>query len=622
MPNTLLHGEYSVLLVALSLLVASLASFVAIDTAQRIWTARGLRRRVWLLMAALAMGGGIWSMHFIGMLAFMLPVDVTYDLGLTFGSVVLAVIGAAAGFAIIGRHGSPLAVLTAGIALGLGVAAMHYSGMEAMNMRAMISYDPMLVGLSVAFAVAAATTALWVTIRVSGFWWRILSAMIMGLAVYGMHYIGMEAAMFHAQSVSAPYYGGYQVDPYVLAFVIAFGTITILMLQLVTTAVDRRFTAYREREAVILRQSEARFRRLVENASDFIFVVDLQGMIHFASCPNSGLTEKAEGAELDEMLQGPAIAELIARLAQSAAGETWTHAEGSYLTLPGRGRREFEVTACNLMDDPAVRGIVLTLHDITQRQRAAAELQYAKNLSDEANRVKSEFIANMSHELRTPLTAILGFSDLIRSQAFGPLSNERYLEYADDIHNSGDQLLAIINDILDISRIEAGQLDLQEETLLAQELVQDSLRILEQKAQKKGIELIEACRADLPAFRGDGRRLRQVLINLVGNAVKFTPSGGKIRVIVEQARDDGVVFSVRDTGIGIPQDKIDQVTKPFFQVDGTLSRQHEGVGLGLAISRSLVEMHGGTLDAESTPGQGTTFLFTIPARRVQAWAVA
>ncbi|MGM0562433.1 MAG: MHYT domain-containing protein [Pseudomonadota bacterium] len=420
MTDTLIQGDYSPLLVTLSLLVASLASFVAIDTAPRIWAASGLRRHVWLLLAALAMGGGIWSMHFIGMLAFMLPVDVTYDLGLTFGSVVLAVLGAAAGFTIIGRQGSLLAVLTAGLCLGLGVVSMHYTGMEAMNMRAMVSYDPLLVGLSVLFAVAAATTAVWITIRVSGFWWRILSALIMGLAVYGMHYIGMEAAKFHAQPALAPAYGGYQVDPYILAFVIAFGTITILMLQLVTTAVDRRFSAYREREAEILRQSEARFRRLVENASDFIFVVDAQGTIQFASCPNSGLSEKAEGSELYELLQGPAVEDLVARLAQSTSGETWGHAEGTYLTLPGRGRREFEVMARNLMDDPAVTGTVLTLHDITHRQRAAAELQYAKNLSDEANRVKSEFIANMSHELRTPLTAILGFSDLIRSEAFGP----------------------------------------------------------------------------------------------------------------------------------------------------------------------------------------------------------
>ncbi|MGM0562434.1 MAG: sensor histidine kinase [Pseudomonadota bacterium] len=183
-------------------------------------------------------------------------------------------------------------------------------------------------------------------------------------------------------------------------------------------------------------------------------------------------------------------------------------------------------------------------------------------------------------------------------------------------------MLAIINDILDISRIEAGQLELDEETLQAQELVQDSLRILEQKAQKKGVELIDSCNAELPKFSGDGRRLRQVLINLLGNAVKFTPSGGQIRVHVQQDSDGGIVFSVQDTGIGIPEDKIEQVTKPFFQVDGTLARQHEGVGLGLAISRSLIEMHGGTLVAESTPGQGTTFHFTLSARRVQAWAAA
>ncbi|MFC4352112.1 MHYT domain-containing protein [Fodinicurvata halophila] len=622
MSDALLQGEYSLLLVALSLIVASLASYVAMDTAQRIWESSGLRRGVWLLLAAVAMGGGIWSMHFIGMLAFMLPVDVTYDLFLTFASVVLAMLAALVGFAIVARRRSASAIFMGGISLGLGVVAMHYTGMEAMNMQAHLTYDPVLVGLSVLVAITAATVALWITTCVSGWGWRIASALIMGLAIYGMHYIGMEAAYFQAICTGAAQGGGYEIDPYILAFVIAFGTITILMLQMVTTAVDRRFSAYREREADILRQSEARFRRLVENASDFILVVDAEGSIRFASCPNSGLGDNLEDSRLEDLLQGPAVTDLLARLQQSTSGDTWSHAEGVYLTLPGRGRREFEATACNLGDDTAVNGIVLTLHDITQRQQAAAKLQYAKNLSDEANRVKSEFIANMSHELRTPLTAILGFSDIIRNQAFGALPNERYLEYAEDIHNSGSQLLSIINDILDISRIEAGQLDLQQDMLDARELVQDSMRILAQKAQHKGVELSEAYGETLPAFQGDGRRLRQVLINLLGNAVKFTPAGGRIEISVTRLGGGDMVFAVSDTGIGIPEDKIGEITKPFFQVDGTLARQHEGVGLGLAISRSLVEMHGGTLSAESTSGQGTTFRVTIPATGSQTCQVA
>ncbi len=244
-------------------------------------------------------------------------------------------------------------------------------------------------------------------------------------------------------------------------------------------------------------------------------------------------------------------------------------------------------------------------------QELAENYEQEKIRAEEANRSKSEFLANMSHELRTPLNAINGFSEIMQGEMFGPLGHERYKDYVTDILSSGQHLLSLINDILDMSKIEAGKMQLQPEPVEPAQLLEQCVRIMRARAEEKQINLVVEGQ-DLPAIEADPRAIKQVLLNLMSNAVKFTPEGGKVAVRTFDAAD-GVVIQVADTGIGIPEDDLHRVGRPFEQIENQHSKVHQGSGLGLALSKSLVEMHGGTLRIDSVLGKGTTVSFTLPA---------
>ena len=254
--------------------------------------------------------------------------------------------------------------------------------------------------------------------------------------------------------------------------------------------------------------------------------------------------------------------------------------------------------------------------EIAERKRTEEALLAAKEAAELANRSKSEFLANMSHELRTPLNAIIGFSEMIKTATFGPVGSPKYREYATDIYGSGQHLLNVITDILDISKIEAGKLELHEEPVDVPEAVESCLMLVNERAENAGLTLEIEIADDLPPLRADERKLKQILINLLSNAVKFTPEGGTVTTRVWYHRDDGYVFQVADTGIGIAPDDIPKVLAPFGQVDSTLARKYEGTGLGLPLTKSLVEMHGGSFDLQSEPGVGTTVTARFPAGRI------
>lgn len=251
--------------------------------------------------------------------------------------------------------------------------------------------------------------------------------------------------------------------------------------------------------------------------------------------------------------------------------------------------------------------------DITEQRRYETELIAAKNQAEQANRAKSSFLATMSHELRTPLNAVIGFSDLMSQQTFGPLGNARYVDYTRDICNSGKQLLSIINDILDLSRIEAGKSDLKLVDLRLSDIWSGIAAALEVSAATKNIRIIAPePAADIP-FIGDHRAVMQVITNLVGNAVKFTAAGGQIKIDCRVSdTGDEVVLRVKDTGRGIPASRIQDVMKPFIQVSSSQTRDVGGVGLGLAICKSLVSSMQGRIEIESELGQGTTVLVYLP----------
>lgn len=252
-----------------------------------------------------------------------------------------------------------------------------------------------------------------------------------------------------------------------------------------------------------------------------------------------------------------------------------------------------------------------------ERKRIQQQLVEEISSAELANRAKSEFLANMSHELRTPLNAIIGFSEIIKDEAFGPAGNSVYKDYALHIFESGSHLLEIINDLLDLSRIEAGRVTLAESSVNIPEVINACQRVIGERAHIGKVALVCNVPPDLPPLWADERMLKQILINMLSNAVKFTPEGGTVTVGAEFDREGGLVLTVSDTGIGIAEDDIPRAMSPFLQVENPLNRRFPGTGLGLPLTKSLVELHGGTFDLTSTLKVGTKVAMRFGPERVR-----
>jgi len=264
------------------------------------------------------------------------------------------------------------------------------------------------------------------------------------------------------------------------------------------------------------------------------------------------------------------------------------------------------------MKSGGIAGLRTDVTDLVQTKEA---LQKALAKAEAANNAKTLFLANMSHELRTPLNAILGFSQMIRDQMRGPVNPPVYADYAKDINSAGNHLLEIINNVLDISRIEVGKFDLKEEPVEIDELVQSAMLAVRVQAGKKMLALNLRLPKEPVTVRADRQSLRQILINLLINAVKFTPNGGRVMISFE-ATPTAAIFAVADTGIGMSPEEIAVATEPFHQIGNTLVKDYEGLGLGLSLAKQMTELHGGTLEIESEKGAGTTVRVVLPAERV------
>ncbi len=261
--------------------------------------------------------------------------------------------------------------------------------------------------------------------------------------------------------------------------------------------------------------------------------------------------------------------------------------------------------------------------ELTKREleRTSSELLEASRGAEKASEAKSQFLAAISHELRTPLNAVIGFADMLNAQALGPIGNERYLRYAQDIRDSGTHLLAMINDILELSRMDADQATLHEEDFASADVIDEALRMVEPQAEAAGLSLSKSIAPLLPRLKADRRLVRQVLVNILANAVRFTPSGGVVSVH-GFAQGAQLCLEVRDTGIGIAADDIPKALERFSQVDGKLSRKYDGAGLGLPMAKQFMELHGGTLELASVPGKGTQVRISFPSPRLIAPAVS
>lgn len=381
-----------------------------------------------------------------------------------------------------------------------------------------------------------------------------------------------------------------------------------------------------------LRLSEQRLRDAIESLTDGVALFDTENRLLMCNMRYRTMwpgheTVAVPGVTLEELLRH--YFELAARQDSSinidaaVAGTLKRHSVArSVRDVPVFDGRWFQVSNHPTSDG----GFAITYTDITalkEREESLREASQqalrAKEIAEGANRSKSDFLANMSHELRTPLNAVIGFSEIIKEALLGDQSIEPYLGYAQDIHESGSHLLSLINDILDMSKIEAGKLELVDEHVDLDEAVDACMRLVKERAHQNRILLTTDLADDLPKLNCDLRKFKQIAINLLSNAVKFTPEGGTINTRIFIGDHGDLCLRITDTGIGISKDQLDKVLEPFGQAEAGLNRQYEGTGLGLTLTQALTELHGGWLEIESEtegPAQGTTVTATFPKSRV------
>ena len=502
----MLQGHYQLPLVLISVLVAVLASYAALALAERVHHVAGHAVASWVAGGGFAMGTGIWAMHFIGMLAFGLPVPLGYDLQLTLVSWLLPVVASAAALWQVS-----LPQLSAGnlalpaLLLGVGMNAMHYVGMAALRMEPGIVWDPVFVALSIVIAVGAAAASLWIAFRLrdSGEQaWRTRAAasVVMGLAIAGMHYTGMAAATFPIGSRSLA--AGSSLTLTGLALLVVVGTVAVLAIALIMAVFDARLEARNDILALTVKASDER-----------------QALL-------------------------------------------------------------------------------------TRERLARAEVERLSELKD-------QFLATLSHELRTPLHAILGWVQLLHRK-----KDEASLDKGLQTIERNARLQAqLIDDLLDMSRIVAGKVRLDPSWVDLAQVIEAAAEAARPASFAKRIALEVHLAPGMERVWGDPSRLQQVMWNLLTNAIKFTPEGGQVTVELA-LRPGHVVAQVRDTGGGIPADFLPHVFDRFRQADASTTRRHGGLGLGLSIVRQLVELHGGTVQAESPgEGRGATFTVILPRPR-------
>ena len=505
-----------------------------------------------------------------------------HDLRLVAVAMALCVLACATALTMIARaraaepgRASVLWLVGAGAVAGCGIWATHFVAMLAYRSGLPMRFDAGLTGLSALIAMTLCGIGFSQAFGKSG---GALGGALVGLAISAMHYAGMAAVVLPARQL-------WNLD-YVAASLLIGVTLSALSLH------------------VAMRRAAHHYA-----IAAGLFALAILGM-HFTAM--SAVTFIADGSrELAHHVMDPfALAIVVAASAAFIVGQ------GLIVALVDRylGTRAQEEAA-------RVQAHIAALEATQQKlKKTSRDLMTALNVAAEASQAKSAFLASMSHELRTPLNAIIGFSDTMVMEVFGPLS-ERYKSYAGDIHQSGTHLLSLINDVLDLSRLDAGHADLQEENFDIAELVAESLRMVMGQSEKAQIALTVDVEQGLPWLHADRRRIKQILINLLSNALKFTPAGGQVRVSCRRT-PGGLALAVADSGIGIAPQNIARVLERFGMVDNPMQKSHQGTGLGLPLSRQLAQLHGGELTLDSTVDVGTTVTVTLPASRLVPAAAA
>jgi len=377
-------------------------------------------------------------------------------------------------------------------------------------------------------------------------------------------------------------------------------------------------------------ESESKFRALAQTTTAAIYIHRGDACLYA-----NPVAETLSGYRFDDVAHAgfkdivhPDFRQMVNELVMSHAEGTYVPVQHEIKIVHKNGDERWVSMTAGLIEYGGESAVIRTLFDITDRKRTeqenarlydemeekvkerTRELEEARRLAESANRAKSEFLSNISHELRTPLNSIIGFSEVMRDGAAGPLSPDQDA-YLKDIWESGKHLLRVINNILDLSKIEAGMMELELDSFYLKELLEGSLSLFREKAQKQGITLVADISPDIDLVTADKTKLKQVALNLLANAVKFTPDNGRVCIAASKSGND-VLIEVRDTGIGMTPEDSARLFQPFLQLDNSLTRKYEGTGLGLYLSRKIVELHKGRMWVESAPGKGSRFSFTLP----------
>ena len=359
---------------------------------------------------------------------------------------------------------------------------------------------------------------------------------------------------------------------------------------------------------------------VLSTATDGVVLLEADGTIRSMNEPAQSLFAIAP----DDTAGRPFLS-LFAHESQKTAAEYLDSLRsGPAPTAGGEGREVigrvaqggFVPLSINLGRLPGTRGWCAVVRDISRRKRVEEELDSARKTAESASLHKSQFLANVSHELRTPLNAIIGFADVIATECFGPIGNERYLEYLDDIKRSGHHVLDLVNDLLDISKIEAGKLELAFEAVSLNEVIAEVVAMMQPQANRERVIVRSNLPSSVPPVVADSRSVRQITMNLVSNAIRFTPQGGQIIVSTNYASDGSVGLRFRDSGIGMSEDEVAIALMPFQQINASQRRRGEGTGLGLPLTKALVEANRARFAISSTPGEGTLVEVTFPVSRV------
>ena len=611
-------GTHQSPLVALSFLIAICASYTALTLAGRVSVARGRARLAWLLCGSIAMGSGIWSMHFVAMLAFHLPIPISYDVPLVAASW-LAAVGASAFALFVASRSqvSSLRLAAAGTCLGLAVVTMHYTGMAAVRVQAHLAYKPMLVAASVAIAITASTVALllflWLrhdhTRRGSSL--RIAAAVVMGVAIAGMHYTAMAAAHFTDVGIAhAP--SRFLLASSGLAVPVVMGAFVILTLTVAGSVTDH-WVRMKLASAEALRESEERYRTVVSEIDEVIFRTDAEGRWTFLNPAWTAITgftpEETLSKSLIDSVHPDDRAASIAQCKPLVEGTAdYCRHEVRYIRKDGANRWVEVHARATRNAQGALVGTAGVIRDVTERRQAEEALRTAREVAEAASRAKSEFLSRMSHELRTPLNAILGFGQLTELEATTPIQREN----ADHILKAGRHLLHLINEVLDITGIESGRLHLSVEPVLVREAVNEIFELMSPLAAAKHVRLtIDDASVGARFVNADRQRLKQVLLNIVANAVKYNRENGTAHVSCHASGAGRLQILVTDTGPGIPADKAHRLFTAFDRL-GAEQTGVEGTGLGLALSKRLVEAMNGQIGVNSGAGRGSTFWIELP----------